>query len=207
MELSKLQSEFYCMELYRVIFNYREYEVIKFESPDFIIWKKNVEKVGIEATTPSNEDQNLLKNIANNGSREKLGDKYSYEKYKRDGKIYSDGVLIQSSSSRDIHDIILKGIEKKFIKLNKNYTLFNKNILCCTPISVFLNNEDDHNYFIEGLNKIKSKYKIIFDEVIVIMYDRVVRYSLNEERNYIFENDMDLSKELIREVIDLISKD
>jgi hypothetical protein len=192
------------MEIYHSIYNYQGYEVIKFESPDFIVWKKNVEKLGLEATTPSNKEQNELKNIANSESREKLGRKYRYEKYRREGKIYSNGVEIQSSESRVIQNILLNGIEPKFFKLNKNYTLFDKNILSFTPISTSLYNQDDHIYLIDCLNRFKSKYKSIFDEIVLITYDKVVRYSLNGDRDYFLESVRDLSAEHINEIIKLI---
>jgi hypothetical protein len=39
------------------------------------------------------------------------------------------------------------------------------------------------------------------------MFDKVVRYSLNEEREYFLESDMDLSREKIREINGLIPKE
>lgn len=135
--LTNLQKELYALEIYRSIYGLTDYEVVKSERPDFIVWKKDSEKIGIEATTPSNKKQNELIKISNCEERENLGKKYKYEKYKREGKVHSYGAEIQASSSREIHNIILNSIVPKFEKLNKNYKLFNKNILCCTPIVRF----------------------------------------------------------------------
>ncbi len=189
-------AEFHAAEIYRVAFQLLDFEILKFESPDFIVWKKHYRKIGLEITCPSNQSQNELLKIARIVDKDSLGKMYNYDKHKRAGRIDKSNVEIHASNSTVIHEIILKTVLHKFQKLNKNFTVFDKNVLMCTPICSFLYSRKDHAYFIKRLNEIKSKYLILFDEIVVVQYDKVIKYSLNKWKEYRFDEEAEITDEL-----------
>jgi|GEM_PF-5653491 len=190
--------EKYAMEVYRSVFDLIDYEVLDFESPDFILWKKHSEKIGLETTTPSSQYQNELKKIANLSviEREMLGDHLNFEKYKDAKRIYDDGVVLESSSSADLHDILLAIIVRKLEKLNDKYTRFDKNVLCCTPYNAGLYSEKDYKDFVIRLNESIYRYSLLFDEIIIISPDTVIKYSSFAKHYYIFDREIELSNDL-----------
>ena len=85
-------------------------------------------------------------------------------------------------------------IETKLKKLNKNYTCFDKNVLCCTPVFAALFSEEDYVHFAGRLNGIIDGHSLLFDEIIIITPDTVIKYSLCE-KHYVFDRAVDLSSE------------
>ncbi len=60
---------------------------------------------------------------------------------------------------------------------------------------MFLCNEDDYKHFADGLNKLIEGYRFLFDEIVIITYDKVVKFSL-WKKQYIYDESKELSSEL-----------
>ncbi len=87
MKLTDTQIAMYAVEIYKSIFGLKKYAVIEFESPDFIVWQKDNEKIGIEVVRPSNQDQNELIKIANGEHIANPDKNLNIEKHVEEGRI------------------------------------------------------------------------------------------------------------------------
>lgn len=173
MKLEKGQLEYYVAKIYQVKMGLDDYELIKFESPDFILWKKHKEKIGIEIVQPSLEKQNLLIKMGN-GDFVKQAEKKELQLIEENRIIKRDNTIyrILSSESKEeridsIRSVLFKEIDKKTSKLNNKYTIFDKNVLCCSYVYPNFY-EIDCDILISLLNDLLEKYKRTYDIVWVM---------------------------------------
>lgn len=176
MKLNDKQLEFYGAEIYRYYLGFTEYKLIPHESPDFILCKENKE-IGVEIVRPSEKEENQLIRILNNDITNNK--KINY--YKSKGKIKDNIYSIDMLKSERLIDFI----NNKTKKLNSNYSLFKKNVLCCIPIACYIG-KTEIDIIISNLNSFIDNYLMTFDEVVIIKYDELFVFK-KENVNYSYK--------------------
>ena len=192
--LNNNQLEWYGAMVYHYYFKSSKYKIIKFESPDFIIWQphNNSGKIGLEISTPSTTTQNIgrklsykyfskglslkeIQNRLNKSERRFLDHGEIKELHGLKYISYSKGMV----NTSEHHKLICTNIRKKTDKLNTNYTLFNRNVLYLIPFSSFISNEEDIFKIKCYLNRLITECNHVFDEIIIDTFDSLVVYKRN----------------------------
>lgn len=192
MVLNNIQLEWYGAKTYRHFFKLNKYKLIKFESPDFIIWQAHNSsqgKIGLEFAKPSTTTQNIRNNITNKYFSKGMSLKEiksllnkDEQKFKNYGEIDEvEGIKYISSlkglvNTSNYHDLICKAIKSKTSKLNGNYTLFQKNVLFLCPVTSFLTNQDDFIVIKDCADSLIDEHIRCFDEIIIDTIQSLIVY-------------------------------